>query len=358
LTKKSSSLCFVFFVFIIIHLIDMAEELDAKILKQVEFYFGDSNLRNDKFMKSQMQLDPQGYVALATLTTFNRLKQLTTDVAVIANALKPSILVQISEDGKMVKKAQPLVEDEATSERTVYSKGWPKQTTLEQATQFYSAFGKVLMVRLRRHKNKEFKGSLLVEFTTKEEAVAALAAAPQPEGSKLLYMSKVQWEQEKREQQQQHQQHLQMQKDQKEKEKEDSKKKKTEVFSQTKVAGVIVKFDGVGDGVKRDTVKELCMEHGEVAFVDYPAGQTFGYVRFKTPEAASTAVQTLNEKHPTLGEQTPKWELLDIEHEKQYWENVNQEQKPKKGGMRGKGKGKGKRGFAGGSSSHHKKQKK
>lgn len=35
-------------------------ELSAKVRKQVEFYFSDSNLPTDKFMQAQIAADPEG----------------------------------------------------------------------------------------------------------------------------------------------------------------------------------------------------------------------------------------------------------------------------------------------------------
>ena len=34
--------------------------LQAKIKSQVEFYFGDSNFRRDKFLRAKADADPQG----------------------------------------------------------------------------------------------------------------------------------------------------------------------------------------------------------------------------------------------------------------------------------------------------------
>ena len=61
----------------------MSSDLDA-IRKQVEFYFSDSNYRKDTFLKAAAESDPDGFVAISVLLTFNRLKSLTTDVAVVA----------------------------------------------------------------------------------------------------------------------------------------------------------------------------------------------------------------------------------------------------------------------------------
>lgn len=55
----------------------------------VQYYFGDANLEKDKFLNAEIKKD-EGWVTLATLLTFNRLKAMTEDPDVIMAALKKS----------------------------------------------------------------------------------------------------------------------------------------------------------------------------------------------------------------------------------------------------------------------------
>ena len=78
----------------------MSTELAGKIKQQIEYYFSGLNLTRDKFMREKMAADPEGCMVLqivfnvvmpiATLLTFNRLKQLTTDEAVVVTAIRDS----------------------------------------------------------------------------------------------------------------------------------------------------------------------------------------------------------------------------------------------------------------------------
>ena len=78
----------------------MSTELAGKIKQQIEYYFSGLNLKRDKFMREKMAIDPEGCMVLqivfnvvmpiATLLTFNRLKQLTTDEAVVVAAIRDS----------------------------------------------------------------------------------------------------------------------------------------------------------------------------------------------------------------------------------------------------------------------------
>ncbi|KAL1241124.1 Lupus La protein [Trichinella pseudospiralis] len=63
------------------------EILKAKIRKQMEYYFCNENLCTDKFLRAEMEKD-SGWIPLETFMTFNRIKALTNDVAVVVAALK------------------------------------------------------------------------------------------------------------------------------------------------------------------------------------------------------------------------------------------------------------------------------
>jgi hypothetical protein len=62
----------------------------AGLKEQIEFYFSDSNYPGDKFLREEAKKRDDEFIALSVLPTFNRVKQYTTDVAVIAEALKDS----------------------------------------------------------------------------------------------------------------------------------------------------------------------------------------------------------------------------------------------------------------------------
>lgn len=65
-----------------------------------EYYFSDSNLRRDKFLSKQISDNEGGWVELAVLLTFKRLKSMSDDASVIVAAVQKSSagLVEVSED--------------------------------------------------------------------------------------------------------------------------------------------------------------------------------------------------------------------------------------------------------------------
>jgi len=86
--------------------------LTKKILHQIEYYFSTQNLKRDKFLRNEITTNPQGFVPLTVLITFNKLKALSTDIDYISKVLKESKVLLLSEDGKSVKTPDSLPEFE------------------------------------------------------------------------------------------------------------------------------------------------------------------------------------------------------------------------------------------------------
>ncbi|GFS60891.1 lupus La protein [Trichonephila clavipes] len=155
-------------------------ELEQKIIRQVEYYFGNYNLSKDKFLKEQITLD-DGWVPLETLVKFNRLKSLTEDFDTICTALKksPNELIEISEDSTKIRRRveKPLPEGSYLSEddvedRTLYVKGFNRNNTLDELLEFFKNYKveHVFMKKRFQGKKKFFKGSCFVSFDTQEDA--------------------------------------------------------------------------------------------------------------------------------------------------------------------------------------------
>ncbi|KAF8661553.1 hypothetical protein HU200_056974 [Digitaria exilis] len=71
-------------------------ELRSKVLTQVEYYFSDTNLERDDFLKSLM--DENGWVPVSKVADFNRLKKMTTDIHLIVDALANSSVLEAQDD--------------------------------------------------------------------------------------------------------------------------------------------------------------------------------------------------------------------------------------------------------------------
>merc|ERR1719201_3003399 len=66
------------------------------VRNQVEFYLSKDNLLRDTFLRAQM--DSDGFVPLAVIANFNRMKAITNDISVIKTALSESSVVEVQDD--------------------------------------------------------------------------------------------------------------------------------------------------------------------------------------------------------------------------------------------------------------------
>ncbi|KAG8388908.1 hypothetical protein BUALT_Bualt02G0174200 [Buddleja alternifolia] len=67
--------------------------LRANIVKQIEYYFSDENLQNDRYLISLM--DEQGWVPVSVIADFKRVKRMSTDIPFILDALQVSETIEV-----------------------------------------------------------------------------------------------------------------------------------------------------------------------------------------------------------------------------------------------------------------------
>lgn len=166
-------------------MVTLSQEKQTKLQRQVEFYFSDVNVQKDVFLKAKMAENPEGFVSLETLLTFNRVNSITREVTALAAALQSSEKLVLSSDGLMVRRKDPLPESIQTDHQTVYVKPLPPTATLEELTEFFNNYGTVQAVWRRYFPGKKdaaletrAKPSAFVVFGSKEEAEAFQAAPP------------------------------------------------------------------------------------------------------------------------------------------------------------------------------------
>jgi lupus La protein len=316
--------------------LDLASPTAEKVKAQLQFYFSDSNYPRDKFLRGKAA-ENDGWIPLDVIATFSRMKQMTSDLPLIVAVAKSCEDLTVSEDGLKVKRKSPIPEKDTINERSVYVKGLPDESagvSIESLADYFSSFGKVLSVRLRRDTDKSFKGKAYVEFATQTEADNAAKDKNQTWGTEkkpFEIFTKTQ--------------HFEVRK-QKSKAVKDEKKRKREDGadpSDNKDAftpGLVVELKGVPSTTERDNIKDILSAAGQVRYVDFHGkDQGIALVRFTTADGAKTAQADVSSKKMKIGDADIVARILEGDEEKKYWaEKVTPFTTAKgKGGKGGKG---------------------
>lgn len=321
--------------------------LEKKIIRQVEYYFGDVNLPKDKFLKEK-QTEDDGWITVECLTTFNRLKELSTDLGEICAAIKKSKagLIEVNETDLKLRRSKdkplPDLQDplvlKAKRMKTLYMKGFPKTFTIDQVENFLRENGtEPIFVKLRKTDDFEFKGSVFTELETQEQANKLLENKElKCEEETLIIKLREAYFEEKNQ----------------ERRAAKSDGDKSEGIKLDRKTGAIMHFKNVPEGSFREDVKSLFQPHENVAWIDFNKGDTQGYIRFEEDGAAQKAidaVKSANDDKIMVKENELEVRVLEGEEEENYWKMAEEEinkkkQQPKNRPFRG-GRGRNKKQF-------------
>jgi len=297
----------------------------AKVKKQIEFYFSDSNYPKDKFLQETAKNDKEGWIPIKVLTTFNRLKVITTDIDQIQKAIAESDVV-ITNDQGMIKRKHPVPEKLDIDSRTVHVRGVDKQKTLDELEEFFSKHGKVNAIRcVKDKKTKQPSGTLFLEFGSKEEAEKFAEIKKLSWGERTIFV-------------QTKEASLQFQK-------EKVLGKRNEPEPPTFEKGLICHFSGLPAENEHTpmTLKEFFKQQADAQYVEFIKGDVEGIVRLASKEEADKlAASTVPFNDITL-----TYKILADNEELMFWTRVEAQKKERRnGGGRkgGRGGGRGGRG--------------
>ncbi|KAG4070857.1 hypothetical protein HA402_011083 [Bradysia odoriphaga] len=272
----------------------VTKNLQAQIVRQVEYYFGDANLARDKFLSEEITKD-NGWVTLELLLTFKRMQVLTTDPEVVCTALDTSDegLIEISEDRKKIRRhpERPLPEqnEETRKEcisRTAYVKGFPLDIEMSGLIEFFEAHEKVVNIVMRKYLDKptkeyRFKGSVFVTFLNREQCEAFLKVEDLKHNDTVLTRL---WQED----------YYISKKGEREAEKQKKDEKLAPKINLPK--GAVIFFEGCSETMTREVIKEAVakLADAEIAYIDYSKGDKSGYIRLTEENTAKTLIDKLD----------------------------------------------------------------
>jgi len=132
---------------------NLAEEQETakKILKQVEFYFGDANLPTDNFLMKHVKSNDEGWVVLKVVAGFRKMKNLKPkSQKFVADSLRGSELLEVNAKGSLVRRRRPLPETLLLDiqERTVVAEHLGEHPTIKGLEEMFGKVGTVNTVRI------------------------------------------------------------------------------------------------------------------------------------------------------------------------------------------------------------------
>jgi len=297
---------------------EVSKDLQAQIIKQVEYYFGDANLARDKFLSEEITKD-NGWITLELLLKFKRMQALTSDAEVVCAALDTSDegLIEISEDRLKLRRhpERPLPEqnEETRKEcitRTAYVKGFPLEAEMSELIEFFDNYDKVVNIVMRKYMDKptkvyKFKGSVFVTFQKKEQCEEFMKKEEiEYKDVKLIKMWQDDYYASKKG------------------EREEKKQKKIDEKPAPKITlpkGAVIFFEGCSDKITRELIKEAVSNlDAEVAYIDYTKGDSKGYIRLSEENSAKSLIDKLENNKLKIDDEEACVRLIEGDEETEY----------------------------------------
>ena len=124
-------------------------ELSGRILKQVEFYFGDAHYPKDHILRALAAGDPNGFVDITIVMSFKKMRRLCNFIEFVAFALQGSAIVTVDSTQRRVKRTHPVPKDlEEALTRTVLVENLMPSASVESIHSHFVQHALVSQVRV------------------------------------------------------------------------------------------------------------------------------------------------------------------------------------------------------------------
>ncbi|KAI3525395.1 hypothetical protein L1887_04160 [Cichorium endivia] len=165
----------------------LTDDLQQKIIKQVEYQFSGLSLLANESLVKHISKDPEGYVPISVIASMKKIKSCISNNHLLAQALRSSSKLVVSNDGKKVRRRHPFTEKdkEELQSRTVVGENLPEDHSHQNLERIFSVVGSVKAIRIchppepnSSHSKGEYvfsnKLHALVEYETTEIAEKAV----------------------------------------------------------------------------------------------------------------------------------------------------------------------------------------
>ncbi|EER97821.2 la-related protein 6C [Sorghum bicolor] len=163
-------------------------DVAQKIVKQVEYQFSDINLVANEFLLKIMNKDTEGYVPLSVIASWKKIKSLGATNQMLVKALRTSTKLNVSDDGKKVRRRQPFTEKhkEELQSRMIIAENLPEDSSRNSLEKIFGVVGSVKNIKIchpqepstaRASKSDTLvsnKMHALVEYETSQQAEKAV----------------------------------------------------------------------------------------------------------------------------------------------------------------------------------------
>ncbi|KAF4391581.1 hypothetical protein G4B88_030732 [Cannabis sativa] len=154
---------------------------------EVEYQFSDISLLANETLAKNISKDPEGYVPISVIASTKKIKSLTSNNHVLAEALRSSLKLVVSDDGKKIRRKHPFTEKEREElqSRTVVAENLPDDHSHQNLEKIFRLAGSVKTVRVchpQEPNSSRSKGDFfvsnklhaLVEYETTQTAERAV----------------------------------------------------------------------------------------------------------------------------------------------------------------------------------------
>ncbi len=147
-----------------------------QLRKQLEFYFSDENLLNDKFLLRFLNKDTDKGVPITIIENFNKIKEIMNDVSdlqkrlvFIRDVVEASNLIKLNKKKNKIKRIKDFNKDDIDldkiDERSIYVENLPNNINHNILGTIFARCGKVLHISIPKFiDNKKPKGFGFVIF--------------------------------------------------------------------------------------------------------------------------------------------------------------------------------------------------